>query len=309
MLYYWKRLGVPFVVLLCGLLAYQTAHAELSPYPPNQHPPNGIIGRTGQIDFSDLTIALLNDFILIVQVFVTCIPTGALAAVAPSFLRISCMFNMLSVLSLLSLSILVGWDKIDESRIFKIQMRQLFEGWAQGHNRSDTIKRDNTFLTPSLQAIQSFCNVLDLHFDMYVTHTIFNHHQQQKQRLICAAFEMGNSTMFTHKNFVQEICVSKRGIRRLGENKFSTLPLQTVRKLVKFLVYGGLIKTAINPPLFLLNTIQAYGDFTQEILQKIYEMVTIIDTDTWDGHEIGCSVYEEQILLLSITYVGRRSMR
>lgn len=284
------------LVTLVVLQIFEFVLGEVLEISPDQNPPNGLVKANDGVEYSDLSIALINDLILIAQIFVTCVPTGALAPVAPNFVRISCMFNLLSALSLLSLSILLGWDRLDESRIFKMQIRRAFEGWAQGHTRLS----ERGFILDGTVAnnVRQFCNWLDLDFDLYV--------KSGKRRLICAAFRMGQATVLQHRGFSHEVCVTKEGIRRLGENRLSRLPLETVKKVAKYLIRGGLLSTALNPPLFLSNAVQTYGAFSQEVQHKINQMVTIIDQENWDGREVGFTIEEDQNLLLSFSYSVNR---
>lgn len=284
----WK----PTVVVLLALVIFQVVLGDFSGIPSNQHPPNPLVNSKDGIEYSDLSIALINDLILIAQIFVTCVPTGALAPMAPNFVRISCMFNLLSALSLLSLSILIGWDRLDESRMFKVQVRRAFERWSQGHTRIS--ERGFIFDETAANQVRQFCNWLDLHFDMYV--------KPGTQRLLCAAFGMGRATVFQHRGFSHEVCVTKEGLRRLGENRLSRLPLETLKKVAKYLVRGGLLKMANNPPLFLANAVQTYGAFTGEVQQRTHQMVTIMNQENWDGRALGFTIEEGQNLLLTFKY-------
>lgn len=284
----------PIVVTLSFLILSGVIYAELTGVPGNQHPPNGLAGAKDKIDYSDLSIALINDLVLIAQIFVTCVPTGALAPVAPNFVRVSCMFNLLSALSLLALSILIGWDKMDESRTFKLKVREIFDCWAARNTRYPSSNPEVT----ALSHVREFSQWLDLHFDIFV--------KADRQRLLCGVFEMGESTLFSHPGFTNELCVTKEGLRKLGENRFSTMPLNTVKKLSKFLIRGGLLRAAINPPLFLLSSIQTFGNLTQEVQQRIYQMTTLIEQEAWDGREIGFIIQEDQKLLLTFRYNSHR---
>lgn len=267
-------------------------YAELTGIPGAQHPPNALVDVTGKIDYSDLSIALINDLVLIAQIFVTCVPTGALAPVAPNFVRVSCMFNLLSALSLLALSILIGWDKMDESGAFKLRVRQIFDNWAARNTRFS--RRETSFNSGTLSHVRQFVHSLDLHFDVFV--------KDSQQRLLCAALEMGSRTVFHRPGFVQEICVTKAGIRKLGENRLSTLPLKTVKKVARFLFQGGLLKAAVSPPLFLSSLVQTYGNLSQEVQQKLYQVTTAVNQETWDGHEMGFTIHEDQVLLMTFRY-------
>lgn len=257
-----------------------------------------VVRAKDEILYSDLSIALINDLVLIAQIFVTCVPTGALAPIAPNFVRISCMFNLLSALSLLSLSIVLGWDRLDESRVFKMQVRSAFESWAQNHSRPS--KRLYILDETAADKVRQLCNWLDLHFDMYV--------RPGRQRLICAAFEMGKATVFQHRGLSQEVCVTKEGLRRLGENRLSRLPLETVKKLARYLIRGRLLSVAINPPLFLSNALLTYGDFTQEVHHRIHQMVTMIDQKDWDGRDVKFAIQEGQNLYFTFKYSTNRSL-
>lgn len=289
------------VWLFCSIFFFEIVCGELSAYPGSQNPPNGLIDPAGNIDFSELALSLINDFILMTQVFATCIPAATLMPAVPFFAKVSCTFNMLSVLSLLSLSILDGWDRLDESGPFKIQMRGLFENWAQNHTRATgkVVKRELPFSL--LDPIAELCSHLDLHMDLYIKANTIKEH-----RLMCGSFEVHNSTFFSSKPFFQELCVSKEGVRRLGKNRFAQMPINTARKVAKFLIHGGLIQSILNPPLYLFNILQAYGEFADEITQKMLEITTIINSKTWDGHELGIVLEENNQLLLTITYKSIR---
>lgn len=280
-----KPLATALIVLALSGLIY----ARMTETSGGQERSNSAAAK---IDYSDLSIALVNDLVLIAQIFVTCVPTGALAPVAPNFVRVSCMFNLLSALSLLALSILVGWDKMDESQTFKLKVRETFESWAAQNTRFS--RRSSNFKASPLSHVKQLCHWLDLHFDIFVRYS--------RQRLVCAAFEMGSNTLFSHPGFIHEVCVTKEGLRKLGENRLSTLPLKTVKKLAKFLIHGGLLRAAINPPLFLSSSIQAYGNLTQEVQQRIYQMTTVIDQETWNGREVGFTIQEDQQLLMTFKY-------
>ncbi|QLQ79839.1 hypothetical protein HG537_0C04880 [Torulaspora globosa] len=286
----------PMVITLTILILSGIIYAELTGIPGNQNPPNGVVDAKGKIDYSDLSIALINDLVLIAQIFVTCVPTGALAPVAPNFVRVSCMFNLLSALSLLALSILIGWDKMDESRTFKLKVREIFDCWAARNTRY--YRRNINPQVTALSRVREFSHWLDLHFDIFV--------KPGGQRLLCGVFQMGGNTQFSHQGFTNELCVTKEGLRKLGENRFSTLPLNTVKKLTKFLIRGGLLRAAINPPLFLVTSIQTFGNLTQEVQQRIYQMTTIIEQEAWDGREIGFTIQEDQKLLLTFRYDSHR---
>ncbi|QLG71508.1 hypothetical protein HG535_0B05500 [Zygotorulaspora mrakii] len=287
---------VELIALLVGSAAYfKFVGGQLTGYPDSQNPPNGLIAPAGNIDFSELTLSLMNDFVLMAQVFVTCIPSMVLAATTPLFVKVSCSFNLLSVLSLLALGILDGWDRLDESGPFRFQMKGLFESWAQNHtvDASDMTKRD----LPSIRnPFEEVCKNLGLHADMYVrVDTLKN------QRMICSSFEVSHSSFF-HKPLFQEMCVTKKGLTRFGKNRLTRMPINTTRKLANFLIHGGIIKTAINPPLYLFNIIQAYGEYAEEVTQKMYEMITVMNSKTWDGADISLTLHEDEKLLMSITY-------
>ncbi|QLL32959.1 hypothetical protein HG536_0D04810 [Torulaspora globosa] len=286
----------PIVITLTFLILSGIIYAEFTGIPGNQHPPNGLVDAKNKIDYSDLSIALINDLVLIAQIFVTCVPTGALAPVAPNFVRVSCMFNLLSALSLLALSILIGWDKMDESRTFKLKVRQIFDCWAARNTRYP--RRSFNPEVTALSHVREFSHWLDLHFDIFV--------KSGNQRLLCGIFEMGENTLFSYPGFTNELCVTKEGLRKLGENRFSTLPLNTLKKLTQFLIRGGLLRAAINPPLFLLSSIQIFGNLTQEVQQRIYQMTTLIEQEAWNGRDIGFTIQEDQKLLLTFRYSSHR---
>lgn len=253
-----------------------------------------VIEPVAKIDYGDISLQMINDFVLIVQVFMTCIPSGALAPVLVDFVRMSCLFNMLSTFSLLSLNILSGWDQLDESRTFKIEMRKTFNNWAKNHE-----KRKWSDSNISWQEIKNWVNIFDVHFDMYVSNYADVERNDKINRVICASFNMGEKSLFDMP-FEQEICATKEGIRKLGRNKLSTLSVDTTKNLIKFLINGGFVKTASNPPFYLFKLIGTYGDMTVDFLETLQTMATFFQVQSKGFLEKACNFHEGEKLLLSM---------
>ncbi|SJM85887.1 uncharacterized protein ZBIST_2532 [Zygosaccharomyces bailii] len=261
----------------------------------NMQPPGNanVPQPVAKVDYGDLTLALINDFILMVQMFLTCVPSTALPPVVPDFVKISCLFNMISTFSLVSLNILNGWDKIDESRTFKVHMRHVFNQWAEDHEKRDLVKISN------LQEIKKWNSFLDLHFDMYVVKYNDKEQQGRLYRLTCVSFEMGE-LVFGNRAFLQEVCVTKAGIRKLGENRLSRFSLEHTLRVAEFLVNGGFIKVASNPPLYLFKLMKTYGDLTLDLLQRLRDMATSVNIKSDDFSEKGYTFHEGEDLLMTL---------
>lgn len=251
-----------------------------------------VVEPVAKIDYGDMSLQMINDFVLIIQVFMTCIPSGALAPVLVDFVRMSCLFNMLSTFSLLSLSLLNGWDRLDESRTFKMEMRKTFNGWAENHEKRSWLN-DNL----DRQEIKNWANVFDVHFDMYVSNYTDMERNGKNNRVICATFNMGQKSLFDMP-FEQEICVTKEGIKKLGQNRFSTLSVDTTKNLIKFLVNGGFIKTASNPPFYLFKLMETYGDMTIDFLETLQEMTSTLQIESKGSLEQACNFHEGENLLM-----------
>lgn len=252
-----------------------------------------VLEPVAKVDYSDLTLGMINDFILMVQMFLTCVPTTAIPTVVPDFVKISCLFNMMSTFSLISLNILIGWDRIDESRTFKMQMRQVFNQWAEEHEKRGLIENSK------LQEIRKWTNFLDLEFDMYVMKYDDSEQNGRQQRLTCASFEMGES-IFSNRGFIQEVCVTKEGIRKLGENRLSRLPLEHTIKVAKFLANGGLLKVANNPPLYMFKLMKTYGDLAVDFLQTLQTMATSVQVRAEEFTEKGYNFHDNETLLMTL---------
>lgn len=253
-----------------------------------------VIEPVAKIDYGDMSLQFINDFVLIIQLFMTCIPSGALAPMIFDFVRLSCLFNMVSTFSLISLNVLNGWDRLDESRAFKTQMRRTFNHWAEDHEK-------RTWLSgaPNWREIRDWVNVLDIHFDLYVSHYTDMERNNKINRVICASFGMGEDSLFDTP-FEQEICVTKEGIKKLGNNRFSTLSMDTTRDLVKFLANGGFIKATNNPPLYLFKLLDTYGDMTIDFLDALQKMTSSIQTESEGFLEKACNFHEGENLLMSL---------
>lgn len=253
-----------------------------------------IVEPVAKVDYGDMSLQMINDFVLIIQVFMTCVPSGALAPMLIDFVRMSCLFNMLSTFSLLSLNLLNGWDRLDESRTFKMEMRKTFNSWAENHEKRNWLNEDVNW-----QDIKNWVNVFDVHFDMYVSNYTDIERNSRVNRVICASFNVGQRSLF-EMPFEQEICVTKEGIKKLGRNRFSTLPIDTTKNLVKFLINGGFIKTASNPPFYLFRIMETYGDMSIDFLETLQEMTSSLQVESENSLEQACNFHEGENLLMSM---------
>ncbi|GCE99820.1 hypothetical protein ZYGM_002201 [Zygosaccharomyces mellis] len=253
-----------------------------------------IVEPVAKVDYGDMSLQMINDFVLIIQVFMTCIPSGALAPMLIDFVRMSCLFNMLSTFSLLSLNLLNGWDRLDESRTFKMEMRKTFNSWAENHEKRYWLNENVNW-----QDIKNWVNVFDVHFDMYVSNYTDIERNNKVNRMICASFNIGQRSLFKMP-FEQEICVTKEGVKKLGRNRFSTLPVDTTKNLVKFLINGGFMKTASNPPFYLFRIMETYGDMSIDFLETLREMTSSLQVESEDSLEQTCNFHESENLLMSI---------
>lgn len=251
-----------------------------------------VVEPAAPINYGDISLLMINDFVLIIQVFMTCIPSGVLAPMLVDFVRISCLFNMLSTFSLLSLSLLNGWDRLDESRTFKMEMRKTFNSWAENNEKRNWLNESVNW-----RELKNWVNVFDIHFDMYVSNYTDVERNGKINRVICASFNMGQKSLFDMP-FEQEICVTKEGIKKLGKNRFSSLSVDTTKNLVKFLAKGGYVKAASNPPFYLFKLMETYGDMTIDFLETLQEMTSSLQVETKSSLEKACSFHEGEKLLM-----------
>lgn len=282
--------------LLCY---YPNLGESVDPSPPAL-PPNN----------NKYMIEIINDLVTVSQTFLSCNPLFGITNPGIQVIQgVSCTYNGIACALNLSAKVIEGWDMLADNNILQRTIEDILNGYSE--KNAHNVVRNMTYLQVSQilndnesknsedlyedvlkDLVRRFGKVVMKPLDLKMKIYFKNNEEFTNEQIGCFSLYFGHEAAFTHRDFEIETCLSKFGAKTILKRSKERSVVRGIGAAYELIKDYGVLRYVLEPLPFLKTLNNLFINQLEEGIQKLKDMVDIIDSKDWDGRNVFFALYD-----------------